>query len=112
MTRPFPLVTAHSGCMGSPENGREHIERALAAGADIVELDIRLSGDGRVVLSHDDCVERADGRRLIIRERRADELRAAALAAGAELLELDEAFDLLAAAGVVLNLDAKEPEAA
>ncbi len=86
----FPLVTAHSGCLGSRPNGREHIGLAIASGADQVELDIRLGPDGRVVLAHDEGLAPD----------------------GSEVLELGEAFELLSGGGMVMNLDAKEPEAA
>ncbi|HET7839155.1 MAG TPA: glycerophosphodiester phosphodiesterase [Rectinemataceae bacterium] len=90
MRRAFPLVTAHSGCMGSPPNGAEHIALAIASGADLVELDIRMAPDGRVVLAHDEDAALEEG-----------------------ILDLDRAFDLLEGEGSpVVNLDAKEPEAA
>jgi glycerophosphoryl diester phosphodiesterase len=112
MSRAYPLVTAHSGCMGSPPNGREHIARALAEGADVVELDIRLASDGKVVLSHEDTISggRSDG--LLIAGHASAELAEAAASRGGELLDLDLALDILAGADCVINLDAKGPEAA
>lgn len=41
-----------------PENTLHSFERALALGADVVELDVRLSADEQVVVIHDDTVER------------------------------------------------------
>lgn len=46
-------VTAHTGCMNTPENSIESIIAGISAGADIVEADIRFDKDGIPVLSHD-----------------------------------------------------------
>jgi len=57
----FPLITAHTGCMGTPDNSAESAAMGIANGADIVEDDIRATRDGALVLSHDDDVTFADG---------------------------------------------------
>lgn len=109
----FPIVTAHAGCMGTRPNGAEHIGRALASGADVVELDIRLSADGHVLLSHEPDAVLPDGSRALLRGMSMDQIRALAPAGDdARILELGEAFDLMAGAAATLNLDAKEPQAA
>lgn len=46
------LITAHSGCDGSPDNSMEYIEHALTLRADALEIDV-WSKDGDLVLSHD-----------------------------------------------------------
>ena len=46
-------VTAHSGSMGLPDNSIEAMAAGVAAGADIVEFDLRFSRRGEPVLSHD-----------------------------------------------------------
>ncbi|MBW7460763.1 glycerophosphodiester phosphodiesterase, partial [Paenibacillus sepulcri] len=58
----FPLVTAHTGCMGMPDNSAASAREGLSLGADIIEDDIRVTRDGIPVLSHDDRVGLADGR--------------------------------------------------
>lgn len=57
----FPLITAHTGCMGTPDNSADSARAAVEYGADIVEDDIRATRDGALVLSHDDSVMLADG---------------------------------------------------
>lgn len=57
----FPLITAHTGCTGTPDNSAESARTGIAHGADIVEDDIRATRDGILVLSHDDGVTFADG---------------------------------------------------
>lgn len=57
-----PLVISHRTQMGSmPENTVAGIEAAIAAGADGVEGDVRLSRDGIAVLLHDETLERTTG---------------------------------------------------
>ena len=47
------VITAHSGCEGTPPNSREHILAAIASGAEMLEVDIR-ERDGLLYLSHDE----------------------------------------------------------
>ncbi len=52
-------IVAHRGAMlERPENTIAAIERAIEAGATAVEIDIRTSRDGRLVLMHDAKVDR------------------------------------------------------
>ena len=49
-----PFVLGHRGARESaPENSERAFELALDEGADGVELDVRLDGDGRVIVLHD-----------------------------------------------------------
>ena len=48
-----PLITAHSGCLGTPPNSIASIEKGIACGADFVEIDLNFTADGTPVLSHD-----------------------------------------------------------
>jgi glycerophosphoryl diester phosphodiesterase len=59
-----PVVIAHRGGAGLwPENTLHAFERALVAGADVIEMDVRSTRDGRLVIHHDESVERTtDGR--------------------------------------------------
>lgn len=58
------FVTAHRGFSGAaPENTLAAFEAAIAAGVDMIELDVHLSRDGRLVVIHDDTLNRTtDGR--------------------------------------------------
>ena len=52
-------VIAHRGFSGAaPENTLAAFEKAIEVGADMFELDVLLSRDGRVVVIHDDTLER------------------------------------------------------
>src|ERR671914_982583 len=53
---------AHRGASGNfPENTRLAVEKALEAHADMIELDCQLSGDGHVVIFHDERLVRITG---------------------------------------------------
>ena len=84
MERPF-LRIAHRGFAAiGRDNALETISAALRLGADMIEVDVRLSSEGRIVLDHDN----AD-------------------APGAPLMR--DALDLIAAAGAGVLLDLKVP---
>ena len=59
-----PLVIAHRGGVSlGPENSLMAIECAISLGVDAVEVDVRLSADGHVVVMHDKSVNRTtDGK--------------------------------------------------
>lgn len=48
------LITAHSGCEGTPDNSMESILRGIGLGADCVEIDIRMDAQGKMWLTHDE----------------------------------------------------------
>jgi len=61
---PQPIIFAHRGASAhAPENTLAAFELALARSADAIELDVKLSADGRVVVIHDQTVDRTTGSR-------------------------------------------------
>lgn len=53
------LVVAHRGCWHeAPENSLAAIDRCVALGVDMVEIDIRETADGQLVLLHDATLDR------------------------------------------------------
>ena len=55
-------VAAHRGSeKRAPENTMEAISLAIEEGADYVEIDVRLTKDGFVILSHDESLKRTTG---------------------------------------------------
>ena len=56
----FPvLVMAHRGFSGkAPENTLAAFRKAIEIGSDFIELDVRFSKDGHLVVFHDDTLER------------------------------------------------------
>jgi len=59
-TGKFPvLVTAHRGFSGdAPENTLAAFKKAMEVGSDMIELDVRFSKDGKIVVIHDNTLER------------------------------------------------------
>ncbi len=78
------LITAHSGCEGTPDNSMASIEKGIALGADCVEIDVRADGNGRLWLTHDLPDDYAG------------------------LVPLEEAFDVIGKSGIAVNCDLKE----
>ena len=57
--QPLPLIIAHRGDQSAaPENTLAAFQSALASGADGVELDVRLTLDGQLVVFHDRRLDR------------------------------------------------------
>ena len=62
-------VFAHRGYSGAyPENTMLSFQKAVEVGTDGIELDVRLSEDGKVVVFHDDDLARLTGDRSKVRE--------------------------------------------
>lgn len=59
--RPCAVVVHRGLWRDAPENSLLAIERAISAGYDAVEIDIRRSADGGLVLLHDDTLQRMTG---------------------------------------------------
>jgi len=55
-------ITAHRGSsLVAPENTLASMNQAIVDGADYLELDVRLSSDGQIVVSHDNNLSRLTG---------------------------------------------------
>lgn len=68
-TQPLPLIIAHRGDQSTaPENTLAAFRRALAAGADGVELDVRLTLDGKLVVFHDRRLDRTSSGSGLVNE--------------------------------------------
>ncbi len=73
----FPVVViAHRGASGSvPENTLASFRKAINLGSDVIELDVRLSQDGQVVVIHDDALDRTVRRTGKVSELMLDQLK-------------------------------------
>ncbi len=49
----YPIITAHSGCEGTPDNSLEHVRTAIASGAECFEIDVH-EHKGTLYLTHDE----------------------------------------------------------
>lgn len=71
-----PVVLAHQGASGhAPSNTMEAFRLALEQGADILELDVHMTRDGVVVVSHDETIDRMSNGSGRIKEMTLAELR-------------------------------------
>ena len=78
------MITAHSGCEGTPENSMASIEKGIDLGADCVEIDVRCDNAGKLWLTHDLPEDFSS------------------------LVPLEDAFALVRESGVAVNCDLKE----
>lgn len=53
------MITAHSGCDGTPDNSLEYIRHALTLAVDAFEVDVRRNGASELILSHDRTMQEA-----------------------------------------------------
>ncbi|MFN0120663.1 MAG: glycerophosphodiester phosphodiesterase [Blastocatellia bacterium] len=59
ITQHRPLVIAHRGASAvEPENTLRAFETAMRMGAEMIELDLQLTRDGRVIVLHDETLDR------------------------------------------------------
>lgn len=79
------LITAHSGCDGTPDNSFEFVRHAITLSVDALEIDIRKASDDTLVLSHDELLP--DGSNVYC--------------------TLEEVFALIAPTGLKVNCDLK-----
>lgn len=76
LSRPGPYLVAHrGGARLAPENTLAAFDVAARLGADVIELDVRLSADGEVVVIHDGDTARVTGAAGSVEARPLAELR-------------------------------------
>jgi glycerophosphoryl diester phosphodiesterase len=90
-----------------PENTLAGVDAALKAAVDAIEIDVRATSDGVVVLTHDETLERVAGDARAVAELTAEELRGVALlpahgVAGQYVPTLAEVFELVAGQAIVV----------
>jgi glycerophosphoryl diester phosphodiesterase len=70
------IIVAHRGASAyEPENTLRAIEKAIELGADMVEVDVRRSKDGHIVVIHDDSVDRTTNGKGYVRKMTLEELK-------------------------------------
>jgi len=105
-------VIAHRGASGYVlENSRQALELAWRQGADRVEIDVRVTRDGRPVVLHDSTLNRTTTGQGPVAHFDWEQLSKVRLKNGEPLLPLEEALDLLRGR-VQVYLDVKDPRAA
>ena len=91
-----PLIIGHRGASAvAPENTLAAFEAAIAAGADGIEFDVRMSRDGVPVVIHDDNLYRTSGVRRRVADMAHDQLNQFDVPSLTQVFELFESNKLL-----------------
>jgi glycerophosphoryl diester phosphodiesterase len=89
-------VIGHRGAAGyEPENTLRSFKKALEIGVDIVELDVHLTKDNKLVVIHDEKVDRTTNGRGYVKNYKLSELKKLDAGKGERIPTLQEAIDLL-----------------
>jgi len=117
MTRPGPevVIVAHRGmAAGYPENTLAALRHSASAGFPLIEVDLRATADGHIVLMHDETVDRTTngsgevGRMTLAEVRSLDAVRHVGPGfAGERVPTYPEALQALRGLGATLVLDIK-----
>jgi glycerophosphoryl diester phosphodiesterase len=105
----MPLIIAHRGASAeAPENTMAAFVLAQRQGADMIELDVLPTCDGRLVVFHDQTTERWDGKPRTVSACSLAELQQLDIH-GERVPVLDEVLAFAAETGIALNLELKAP---
>ena len=86
----------HRGAAGlEPENTLRSFRRAAAEGVDAVELDLRLSRDGRLIMLHDPTVDRTTNGSGPVADMTLDEIQRLDAGLGERIPTLEETLDAI-----------------
>jgi glycerophosphoryl diester phosphodiesterase len=95
MSLPAPIKVGHRGApIFEPQNTLRSFRRAMEMGVDMVEIDLRRTADGALVLAHDAEIRDPDGREWGVADHPFEDLRAVDLGHGERIPTLEETLDL------------------
>ena len=104
-------VIGHRGAAGlEPENTLRSVRRAIELGVDRVEIDVRVSRDERLVIMHDETVDRTTNGHGYVSELTFDDLRSLDAGMGEKIPTLDEILKFTMGKAK-LEIELKVPEA-
>jgi len=106
------LIIAHRGASAyEPENTLRSVEKALELGADMVEVDVRASRDGHVVVMHDAVVDRTTNGKGYVKDMTLEDLKKLNAGLGESVPTLQEVAELIRGkAQLVVEIKASEIE--
>lgn len=104
------VLVAHRGgiVLDYPENTLAAFRRAIESGVDVIELDLRSTKDGQIVVLHDHTVNRTTNGRGAVAAMSLTELRKLDAGGGERIPTYEEVLQLVAGTGVLLLTDIKE----
>jgi glycerophosphoryl diester phosphodiesterase len=104
-----PLRIAHRGASAYAQEGSQaSVEKAAELGADMIEIDIRVTRDEVPVIAHDSSLKRVFGVSGDVNELTLEELKAITPEGRQPVLTFDEMLDLCSRLSLGLYLDIKE----
>jgi len=109
-----PLIIGHRGAMGTaPENTAVSFEKAINKGADGVEFDVHMTRDARLVVIHDERIDRTSDGSGLVKDLTLKELKQYDFGshfdsafAGQKILTLEEALEITLKCDVI-NIEIK-----
>lgn len=103
-----PLVIAHRGASGeAPENTLKAFRLAKDQGADGIELDVFLSKDGEMVVTHDENLKKLTGKNVWTRNLTLAELKQLDFGEGEKIPTLEEVLEQFGSAFKIINIEIK-----
>jgi glycerophosphoryl diester phosphodiesterase len=110
-----PVIIAHRGASKqAPENTMPAFRRAIELGAGGIELDVHLSRDGHLVVTHDEQLERTSNGKGLVRDKTLSELKSLDFGSwfsdkfkGEKIPELYEVLELFRDWDGILNIEIK-----
>lgn len=109
-----PIVFAHRGASGYlPENTIPAFEKAVAMGANGIELDIHKTKDGQLVVIHDEKIDRTSNGKGYVKDYTLEELRRYNYNAThpecrkADIPTMREVFELIKPTDLIINIELK-----
>lgn len=109
------IIYAHRGASGTaPENTIAAFEKAVEVGAHGIECDVQMTRDGKLVICHDEALDRTSNGKGLIKDMTYADIRALdaggwfdAQFAGAKVPLLEELLELILKNGMYLNIELK-----
>lgn len=107
---PNVVLVAHRGAVGpgQPENTLAAFRQAIASGAEAIEIDLRGTKDGEIVVIHDATVDRTTNGSGAVAEQTLAQLRQLDAGRGERIPTYQEVLRLVSGTGIVLLLDIKK----
>jgi len=103
------FIVGHRGIPAEePENTLRSVKRALEVGADYVEVDVRSSKDGYIVVIHDETVDRTSSGSGYVRDMTLNDLRRLDFGKGERIPLLSEVLELVRSMRGKLIVEIKE----
>jgi glycerophosphoryl diester phosphodiesterase len=101
---------AHRGGIvpGFPENTLSAFRRAISIGVDVIEIDLRGTLDGHVVIIHDETLDRTTNGEGEVRAHTLEQLKQLDAGGGEDIPTYEDVLRCISGTGVKLLLDIKE----